>query len=605
MCPNCKKNIEYDKESLKCKQCKMDLKLVKNYINFSKNKKTELYNIPKNLLKKLNNDIDINGYDKAVEKFSEQNPQYIKFLSDAKAADGVFHCLKKDNHLCLEIGSNLGNSSEILSKIFHYVYSLEWIEENIEFQQKRFENKSIKNITIFNCDLLKLPFSDNHFDLILCNGLIEVIGNIEKSSNIENLQKQFLLEIKRITKNDGCICIGVENKRNFKKIIESDIPFPQLEKQKRKYYFNEYKKKFEETGLSNKAYWVFPSFYRPYFSGRLDDKTSISWFYKNIRKFLLREKQSKLKNRLFFVFGKIDSLINHFFTKNFVPNIIFCCYKTNQFKSYEDILLEQNKESSFLLVSRSLRLILILFKFNKPKKIISIDRIGKDFPNKIFEHKKTFPHMQVPNSRVWEEKWIDGKEMNPNKIDEISMAINWLMNFQVKSKNGWFTDIEKQKEIFLIRESLKNLKISNNQKYFECIDKYEKYILSNKIPKVSCQGDFWYTNILINKKNNEVNILDWENFKKSESPFFDIVMFFYRLFFVKKRKISNIYDYDKNIDTVIKKIIPNIENHLKFKFDLVLLLQFFILKKIIFTNMKKEEKNWHIQILESLMNRNQ
>ena len=76
MCPNCKKKIEYDKESLKCKQCKMDLKLVKNYINFSKNKKTELYNIPKNLLKKLNNDIDINGYDKAVEKFSEQNPIY-------------------------------------------------------------------------------------------------------------------------------------------------------------------------------------------------------------------------------------------------------------------------------------------------------------------------------------------------------------------------------------------------------------------------------------------------------------------------------------------------------------------------------------------------
>lgn len=607
ICPNCKGAIESNNVIYSCKKCQIEFYSSENFINFSKNVNFRFYDIPKSKINKLIESVDNNGYDNAVFEFIHKNPEYIKFLTDAKSADGIFHCVKKENVSCLEIGSNLGNVSEILSKIFHKVYSLEWVEEKIKFQQKRFKNKLIKNISIFSCDPLKLPFPDNYFDLVVCNGLVELIVNLDVKSNTDDVQIKFLTELKRVIKNDGCICLGIENRKIFKNIFETDITFRPLENKKKKHSFQEYQKIFMQLGLFNNAYWVFPSFYRPYFSGKLNDKNSINWFYKNMKKFFLKEKQNKIKNIMLSFFGKINELTMNVLTKSFVPDIIFCCYKTHEYKSYEDFILENNRESSLILLGRRVRLIFILLNNNGPKKIISIERFGKHFPNNIVKCNRIFPNMEDPESRVWEEDWVSGKEMDPQNINDIIMAIKWLINFQRMSQSGFFSEDEKQQELNLIRKLTHKLSIINKKKYITIINEYEEFLLKHKISKVACQGDFWYTNIIIDRKKNKVNVVDWENFKKIESPFFDFLIFFFRLLFLEQSQSSKNFkeslEWKKKFEIIMEKTRDDINEHFGFTVNFIHLLRFFILKKIIVTEMRGEKLDLHIDMLESLIDK--
>ena len=98
-----------------------------------------------------------------------------------KSVDIIFHGVGNNYLRCLDIKSELGNKAEILSNIFKQVYTIEFDDDYIELQKKRFEERKCQNISITKCDLLKLPFPDDFFDMILCNGVLENITKFIKS----------------------------------------------------------------------------------------------------------------------------------------------------------------------------------------------------------------------------------------------------------------------------------------------------------------------------------------------------------------------------------------------------------------------------------------
>ena len=168
-CPHCKIILENTNNEYFCFKCTKKVERIENFIDFIENEKYGFNNISKVKINEVIKKIKKDGYEKATTEFIQNNPKLTEYVSDVKAADGIFHCIKQNNFQCLEIGSELGNISEILSKIYQDVYSLEWKKEKIEFQKMRFKEKSIKNVTIIRCEPLELPFPDNYFDLILCN----------------------------------------------------------------------------------------------------------------------------------------------------------------------------------------------------------------------------------------------------------------------------------------------------------------------------------------------------------------------------------------------------------------------------------------------------
>ena len=216
-CPECKNELFSFENKLHCNKCSQGYVCNDNYAIFdhcfsvNTESKTEI----KDLITK----IDRNGYQCAVDEFVILNPDlkpllvYSKF---DKSADIIFHGIGRNTSRCLEIKSELGNISEILSNIFMHVYSIEFNDEYAELQKRRFNRNNCNNVSVTQCDLLKLPFPDNFFDMILCNGVLDNITTFVQKYGSSEAQEKLVLELKRVINDDGCIIFGVQNKHGFK-----------------------------------------------------------------------------------------------------------------------------------------------------------------------------------------------------------------------------------------------------------------------------------------------------------------------------------------------------------------------------------------------------
>ena len=605
ICNICKKYLEIDRNEIICNSCKIRNKYKENYIDFSGKNNFNFNDFPEKKLDEIAINLEKNGYSETINKFFNNNTEFSKEISDNKSSDMIFHCLKKENEVCLEIGSGFGKNIEVLSKNFQEVYSLEWDERKIKFQKYRFKENGISNVKIIRCDPFKLPFPDNHFDLVLCNGVIELIGNVDKGIKFFTAQKKFLKELKRVIKKNGCFSVGVENGSSFAQIVKKDTIFRKFEKFKKKNTFQEYQKIFQDLELHYDAYWALPSLIKPYFSGKINDKISTKWFYENYSKFLLKEKQSKLKKIGLSVFGKINNSTSNTISKKIIPNFVFCCYKNEEFLTYEKFLLTKIEFKNFILMGRKSRLIYILFnEKGDPKKIISVHRLCKNFSNKIEKCIRKIPNMRDPTSRIWMEDWILGDEINPTNVEDLSKALTWLIDFQRKSQTNLLSNEEKHYEVEWFKKRIINFPEINIEKYLKWLDDYEEFLLENKIFKVARHGDFWYTNILLDKKTNKINLVDWENFIQEGNPFYDFLTFILHLMTLTPKNYVEIFKESLEMKgffgEVMKKMKPVIDDYFGFEFNLIILLRFFIMRNIIRSNIKGKKLKNHIRMLEIL-----
>ena len=58
----------------------------------------------------------------------------------------------------------------------------------------------------------QLPFPDDFFDLVVCNGVLEWIGVINDTVEPREAQIAFLQEVKRVLSRRGCLYVGIENR---------------------------------------------------------------------------------------------------------------------------------------------------------------------------------------------------------------------------------------------------------------------------------------------------------------------------------------------------------------------------------------------------------
>ena len=87
------------------------------------------------------------------------------------------------------MGSGLGNKVEILSHVFNEVYSVEIMNELLIFQNIRFENAKLNNVSCVKSKIETLPFSNNFFDLVVLGSKLSEFMQYysEKNENSINL----------------------------------------------------------------------------------------------------------------------------------------------------------------------------------------------------------------------------------------------------------------------------------------------------------------------------------------------------------------------------------------------------------------------------------
>jgi SAM-dependent methyltransferase len=114
--------------------------------------------------------------------------------------------------IALDIGSGFGSITHSLSSLVGQVYSLEAIPERVEFTRLRLSQERILNVHQIQGTALDPPFCDETFDLIVVNGVLEWVGELDQNGNAREVQLRFLRNLARLLKKSGVLVIGIENR---------------------------------------------------------------------------------------------------------------------------------------------------------------------------------------------------------------------------------------------------------------------------------------------------------------------------------------------------------------------------------------------------------
>mgnify|MGYP001599566128 CR=1 FL=1 len=456
-CPKCKKELVFVKSDLHCKNCLIDYIQEDNCIVF-KNHDFSYISDNNKLIKKLLDEIKKEGYETAVNKFLNSNNEFQSQLINTeydKSVDVIFHGIGKNYTRCLDIKSGLGNKAEILSNIFKEVFTIEFEDYYIEFQKKRFKEKGCSNISITKCNLLRLPFPDNFFDLILCNGILDNINKVSNENDQGKIQEQLIKELKRVTNEKGTIIFGVNNtniNEKFKKILKNSKNLKQN--------FSEYISILENNELRVNPLWVLPSYDQPLYSGEINDNISLKSFFRNISTFMSNfrggKHQNDVKEFLLTFLKKIDYPFIKNILETFSPSFVFCCTKNEINDSIVNWIKKETGYENILRMSRHEKILFMLLNIKgKIEKVVFIKRYGYNFPNEIKKYERKYPNLNEPSERIWITDWIRGEPINPNNQEEVNLMIKWLIDFQ-KSKRKEIMDKEYvKKEINQMKKKIK------------------------------------------------------------------------------------------------------------------------------------------------------
>jgi len=616
-CPECKEELVQIKNYQQCNNC------LKNYI-FENNcvvfKNYDFSQVSNNkLIKELIKKIKKSGFENGVKKFLITNNKLESQLNNTqydKSVDVIFHGIGKKFSRCLNIRDELGNKSEILSNIFKQVYLIEFDNDSIELQNLRFKEREISNISITKSNLLKLPFPDNFFDLILCN---EILDDVEKFGE-KNLQKEtrekIIQELKRIINDEGCIIFGINNNFNVKtKLKECINDFLGLKKGR----FTKYFSILENKGLLIKPLWAFPSYFHPLFSGEISNDITLKGFFKNINSLISSQNeghQGRIIEIILFIFKKMNYPFIESIIQIFSPSFVFCCWKNDNPKSLENWIKDETGYKNILRLSKHEKIIFMLLNFKgEIEKGVYIKRYGNEIPNEIKFLKREFPELKKPTERIWKVNWLKGRPVNSKNQNEVMATIDELIKFQTKTKSEIMNKDDAIKETLFIKKGLEYFGYKNI-KYYEWLKQYEDYIEQNKINMTSVHGDFWFSNVIFDPKTKNINIIDWESCSEKGNPYEDFMWLLCNFMGMSSKnpilKFKKYLEGNGEMNKMMEQMKNKINLHFGFKLDFILLLRINLMKWMIIQkqineknssntiNSKESQRMKHAEMLEIL-----
>ena len=167
----------------------------------------------------------------ALNRFAGDRAMQIS-LTDWQRASWLPLLGLDENSVALDIGCGYGAITNSLARAAGKVFSLEAVPERIEFTRIRLSQEGISNVTLVQASALHPPFSDQMFDLVIANGVLEWAGEWDQQGNPRDVQVGFLKQMGRILKPEGTLLIGIENRWRytaaFGSVDHSGLPYTNL-----------------------------------------------------------------------------------------------------------------------------------------------------------------------------------------------------------------------------------------------------------------------------------------------------------------------------------------------------------------------------------------
>jgi SAM-dependent methyltransferase/thiamine kinase-like enzyme len=228
-CPWCHISLKSEGTKLTCSNCKKNYPITDGIPNFCE-KEEYWCNISKEKMQKLN--IKARESGNWLESAKEIIPGYLSHIEPFKRADVQFMWpITKDARI-LDAGSMWGGVTIPVAQYCKEVFAVDKTIATLSFLKIRAEQMGFKNIFPMGTSLDKLPFEDNHFDLVVLSGVLEWVGFREEvvlethwegkrnkrgsyNKNPKEMQIEVLEELHRVIKPKGYLYLAIENRMGY------------------------------------------------------------------------------------------------------------------------------------------------------------------------------------------------------------------------------------------------------------------------------------------------------------------------------------------------------------------------------------------------------
>ena len=570
LCPQCGSLLVERSSSLDC--CKCGRHFLKS-VDLVKLAPAPYYwgEISQSEAKKLKHQAKTQGVSEAVSKLESVHPGMMEYMLSYSRADWIFSCVDFEKvNSALDIGSGWGAISLALSRHVPQVWSLESVSERIEFQQERAKQEGRKNIFFVQSDWLKLPFADNSFDLVVVNGVLEWIGLSDLKSSPRELQQKFLGEIYRVLKPGGCVYIGIENRLAFFLFLgsldHSGLPFTSLVPRfladflvqryrrtnhkyddlkrmsiewpdYRTYTYTKwgYQHLLSQSGFSQvNLNWAL-SYNSPTESGEFDGES----FKFLLNHFKQHDFSFTLSGKLATKLGQyVPRWVMKYFLPVFCPSFLIFAYKGQTPLTFEKRLIKLIPGStSFIRRSGThgitSKVNYFLLKNGQPTHVAKFARFP-DYDKSLSAEEKLLQKWggikvrkcNLERRTVFIENYLQGRICQTHNLSDNLSAVEWLIQFQKKTHIEYWKTGKFQNYCTGFINLLDKLGLSKpvTSQVRSLLSDLSQSTTQVRLPYVSEHGDFVKTNIIFDS-HNKIHVIDWEFFKSSGSPLFDLLTF--------------------------------------------------------------------------------
>lgn len=186
------------------------------------------------------------------EKVTEDG-NYPEYLSEG----GGYHVFKAIEHILstlprngkvLDVGCGSGFSTYFFYPFCKEIYAIDYSKKAIDSAKKKYPH-----INFLNTEVTNLPFEDNEFDVIICQG---VLHHLIKIKSINDKSRDYLYraikEIDRVGK--GILIVDEANALNPLRKYKEHYYYPKINRNEWSYTLSTWKKIFNCFGYEVKDY---------------------------------------------------------------------------------------------------------------------------------------------------------------------------------------------------------------------------------------------------------------------------------------------------------------------------------------------------------------
>ncbi len=466
------------------------------------------------------------GYDAGAELLAGAYPEWRQRLLDPRQADWFQHCAVLGlESACLVVGSRWGGISRALMHYFQTVWSLEWDDACLRFQNAFRQREAGFRLRPLRASPLSLPFADASLELVAAPDVWPRLRSHFPRVPAETLFWMWLRECRRVLVPGGRLILGLERKSGRR---QADMQLAPVRREGMSW-----PGRLRACGFAgSEAFWAWPDIAAPKCIGRLETVSLQALVRHHAQDPGLRlEARGRaaacaILRRLRFPIRPSGRL-----SRWLAPGMFWIAttpasasrprlaarlgdWQLTVGGSDKVIWLRPTDKNA--VVAKTPR------QIADQRAIERQEKLAEYFGGVRVEQEK------LENWPVFRELPPQGRPLRAGAWRECAVAVRWLSRFQQTGARGQWTAGGLEAEIDSWLQQF-HLHARNTQLLHRLEQAALRLTASlEALPMVMEHGDFWPGNLLV-RPGGELQVIDWEHYRPFGDPLFDIAMLAHNL----------------------------------------------------------------------------